>query len=77
MEEKDRLDNDALKAVAGGDGDGHGPKYKFGDRVMLDLYPEYGTSTVQSVYLEGTAWKCSVLFEAGTVDASEDEFDPA
>ena len=74
------LNDSELGAVTGGSGgNGRGQRFKVGDKVSLMAYPQYGVGIVKYVYCEqeGTEWKCSVAFDAGTVDALEDEFIPA
>ncbi len=93
MDENNRLDLNDLENVTGGTGEPHtgpryqvdggsgesypAPRYKVGDKVLLKDYPKYGVGTVKNVYLKNSMWTCQVYFDAGVMDASQDEFLPA
>ncbi len=77
MEDKNRVQDTELEKVAGGYGYPPVSRYKVGDKVTLAVYPEYGIGTVVSVYTDATGFKCMVKFDAGIMDASEYEFNPA
>ena len=77
MDENYRLDIDDLENVTGGTGESYPvPKYNVGDRVLLNVYPDYGVGTVMNVYFKDSIWTCQVRFDAGIMDAPQDEFDP-
>ena len=78
MDEKYRLDIDDLENVTGGTQvAATTPRFSVGDRVTIRLYPEYGVGTVTNVYINNSMWTCQVYFDAGVMDASQDEFLPA
>ena len=82
MTEKKALSNETLEKVTGGAGtsatpSATTPKYSVGDKVAVLLYPEFDTGTVTNVYIKNSMWYCQVRFDAGIMDASQDEFVPA
>ncbi len=78
MENKNILNDDELKEVAGGaTGYASTARFSVGDKVTLIVYPEFGIGVVKSVYMKSGSWYCTVFFDAGIMDASDIEFVPA
>ncbi len=78
MENNNKLNEVELKEVAGGaNGYASAPRFNVGDKVTLIVYPEFGIGTVKNVYFSNGTWKCTVMFDAGIMEASDIEFIPA
>ena len=76
MTEINALDNESLEKVSGGMS-AESCKYNVGDRVIVQIYPEYGVGTVLNTYLNHRVWICRVLFDSGEMEADQNEFLPA
>ncbi len=81
MTDKNLMNNEELKNVTGGSvsatPSATTPKYSVGDKVTVLLYSEFGVGTVTNVYFKNSVWNCQVRFDAGIMDAPQDEFVPA
>ncbi len=78
MKNKNKLDDDMLDKVSGGDGGDVPPQlFNIGDRVTLKVYPQYGIGTVVEARLVSGSWQYTAEFDGGTMTADESEFTPA
>ena len=76
IESKKINDNQTIQ-VTGGSGGINKKIYNVGDKVKLNIYPEFGIGTVHSVYIKDDDWVCTVYFKEGIMDAVQYEFMPA